>query len=160
MAFLFGLLWGNCNSSCISNGDPSNGRDNGDVTSATLSNAILKYTLKQYKEMVANEKTKTENIFTSPYSIWSSLALAYLGARGESSEELKTLLGLEGLKKSAVEEQNKVLGNAVQSKNGDVFLVANKIAFDEQNVRLRQCVVSMRPLKSISTNPEALVQML
>lgn len=143
VSLYFVVLWQSCDSSCISDGDPSNSRGSGDVNSTTISDAILEYTIKQYKEMVADENIKTENIFTSPYSIWSALALTYLGARGEASEELRTILGLGGLKKNAVEEQKQILENVVQSKEGVQFLVANKLAFDRQNAVLRKCVVSM-----------------
>ena len=47
------------------------------------------FAFKLYSELV---KTETGNIFYSPYSIFSALAMTYEGARGGTAEEMKTIL--------------------------------------------------------------------
>jgi serpin B len=46
------------------------------------------FAFKLYSELV---KTETGNIFYSPYSIFSALAMTYEGARGKTAEEMKTV---------------------------------------------------------------------
>ncbi len=47
-----------------------------------------RFALKLYSELV---KTGSGNIFFSPYSIFSALAMTYEGARGKTAEEMKTV---------------------------------------------------------------------
>ncbi|MBO3800584.1 MAG: serpin family protein [Candidatus Brockarchaeota archaeon] len=48
------------------------------------------FAFKLYSELV---KTETGNVFYSPYSIFSALAMTYEGARGETAEEMKNVFG-------------------------------------------------------------------
>lgn len=48
------------------------------------------FAFKLYFELV---KTETGNVFYSPYSIFSALAMTYEGARGETADEMKTVFG-------------------------------------------------------------------
>ncbi|KAG1681418.1 Antithrombin-III [Nymphon striatum] len=130
-------LWGNTQASCITDGE-SPGSKSPNLTD--LSDSILQYALKQYKNMITKDKYQDKNIFMSPYSIWSALMLTYLGARGPSSQEIGSLLELEGFDKSGLEEQNSKLNDLLESGTGlNVFKMANKIAFDKQVV-LKKCV--------------------
>ncbi|MEM3467139.1 MAG: serpin family protein [Candidatus Jordarchaeales archaeon] len=47
-----------------------------------------RFAFKLYSELI---KTETGNIFYSPYSIFSALAMTYEGARGKTAEEMKTV---------------------------------------------------------------------
>jgi len=51
-------------------------------------NANNKFALELYSELNKEEK---ENIFFSPYSIFSALAITYEGARGQTAEEIKSV---------------------------------------------------------------------
>ncbi|KAG1666459.1 putative serpin-like protein [Nymphon striatum] len=129
-------------SSCLSSGDSSGSNS---VSQQSLSDAIIQYTLKQYKVMLKDPKIKADNIITSPYSIWSALALTYFGSRGQSSDVLGNLLGLNGMNKTKVEESVNQLRSAVSSSTGNTFTVANKIAV-ERSLRLKSCIVSIEIL--------------
>ncbi|MEM2981466.1 MAG: serpin family protein, partial [Thermoproteota archaeon] len=48
------------------------------------------FAFKLYSELV---KTETGNVFYSPYSLFSALAMTYEGARGETAEEMKNVFG-------------------------------------------------------------------
>ncbi|MEM2088592.1 MAG: serpin family protein [Thermoproteota archaeon] len=48
------------------------------------------FAFKLYSELV---KAETGNVFYSPYSVFSALAMTYEGARGETAEEMKTVFG-------------------------------------------------------------------
>ena len=58
----------------------------------TLSDAINHFSYELYK-LIDNNTNK--NIFFSPYSIFTALAMTYEGARGETADQMKTVLGFE-----------------------------------------------------------------
>ncbi|KAG1681419.1 Antithrombin-III [Nymphon striatum] len=131
------ILWRHTQASCVAKGE-SPGSKSPNLTD--LSNSILQYALKQYKNMITKDKYQDKNIFMSPYSIWSALMLTYLGARGPSSQEIGSLLELEGFDKSGLEEQNSKLNDLLKSRTRlNVFKMANKIAFDKKVV-LKECM--------------------
>ena len=69
----------------------------GDNEEASASSDLLhvtQFSLNLFKHLVENEPGK--NLFLSPYGIWNSLALAYLGSQGETKEELQKVLGTQG----------------------------------------------------------------
>ena len=58
-----------------------------------VARANNQFAFKLYSELV---KTETGNIFYSPYSIFSALAMTYEGARGGTAEEMKTVFNFPG----------------------------------------------------------------
>ncbi|MGQ9513970.1 MAG: serpin family protein [Thermoproteota archaeon] len=48
------------------------------------------FALKLYSELI---KTKSGNVFFSPYSIFSALAMTYEGARGQTADEMRNVFG-------------------------------------------------------------------
>ncbi|KAG1682219.1 Serpin B6 [Nymphon striatum] len=120
----------------LASGDESG---HNDVSVSSLSDAIIQHTLKLYKYMVSDPNKKDTNIMTSPYSIWTALALTYLGSRKESSEILGSLLGVDGMNKAKVEEKMKEMSAKIGSGDGNIFTVANKIAID-QKMKIKDCV--------------------
>ncbi len=58
----------------------------------TLSEAMNDFSCELYK-MIANDTH--ENLFFSPYSIFTALSMTYEGARGDTAEQMKTVLGFE-----------------------------------------------------------------
>ncbi|MEM1548366.1 MAG: serpin family protein [Thermoproteota archaeon] len=55
-----------------------------------VARANNQFAFKLYSELV---KTETGNVFYSPYSLFSALAMTYEGARGETADEMKTVFG-------------------------------------------------------------------
>lgn len=112
------------------------------VTNEDITEAILGYTLDQYKQMAFDPEYIKENIFTSPYSIWTALAVTYLGSRGSTEHDLARLLGLAGLDKSQVHDKMDALQKGL-TRETDTFSVANLIAFDRR-IQLKGCLVSYK----------------
>lgn len=67
-----------------------------------VEDANNEFALKMYKEIIKEEK---ENIFISPYSISTALAIVYEGAREETAEEIVSVFGFpegDSVRRSAV----------------------------------------------------------
>ena len=58
----------------------------------SLSGAMNDFSFEMYKELGIDSD---ENVFFSPYSIFVALAMTYEGARGETAEQMKDVLGFE-----------------------------------------------------------------
>ena len=54
-------------------------------------NANNQFAFDLYNELAKSEDSKDKNIFYSPYSIFSALAMTYEGARGKTAEEIKAV---------------------------------------------------------------------
>ncbi len=65
------------------------GAANNRVLSAAAVSAVNDLTMKLYTELAENDS----NLFFSPYSISTALAMVYAGARGETAKEMETALG-------------------------------------------------------------------
>ena len=55
-----------------------------------MATACNRFALDMYRELAAEDK----NIFISPWSLNSALSMTYEGARGQTAEEMKTVLHL------------------------------------------------------------------
>ena len=89
-----------------------------------------------YKEV--SEAKKDDNVFLSPYSISTALAMTYAGARGNTAKEMKAALGLDALKDDHLHTSFKDLCNSIQETSGNYTLhVANKL-FGEQKYSFLQ----------------------
>lgn len=92
-------------------------------------------------------KDSSTGIVISPFSIWAALLVSYMGARGETSKELKAVLGLTNVPKYAagITFQGVTLWNQSKrntkdgnSKNG-LYSMANRI-FINDNLQLNECI--------------------
>jgi serpin B len=64
------------------------------VKSTSLSNAINKFNL----NLLQNLYNENENVFFSPFSISSAFGMLYAGAKGQTAQELREVLGYESAK--------------------------------------------------------------
>lgn len=64
----------------------------GNITS--FDEAVNYFAFNIYKEFY-NDKDNTGNIFNSPYSIFTALAMTYEGAKGKTAEEMANVLNIE-----------------------------------------------------------------
>ena len=62
-------------------------------TAALLSKSNLQFTFKLHKEL---SEGNNNNIFFSPFSITTALAMTYLGAKEETAEQMAKVLGVVG----------------------------------------------------------------
>src|SRR6185295_2047453 len=72
------------------------GANDGDGNSASTQNAVItgnnKFALDFFSHLVQNGEEKN-NIFFSPWSISTALALVNEGARGQTSDEMQSVFG-------------------------------------------------------------------
>ncbi len=86
-------------------------------------NANNQFALDLYSEL----KDKEDNIFFSPYSISVALAMTYEGARGQTAEEMQSVLHFPG-DNSARRSSFAALHNKINSKNAKYrFSIANAL---------------------------------
>jgi len=101
------------------------------------------------------------NMFFSPYSIWSALALAYFGARGDTEAQLRRTLRVGGKIETLKNWRALEYMYAVRQNSSEyIFRLANRAYFD-QDVPLRTCVadiltselkvVDMRQTQAVAT---------
>ncbi|NMA88749.1 MAG: serpin family protein, partial [Methanoculleus bourgensis] len=64
----------------------------GDVGNVTAGNTRFAFDL--YRQLAADPQYTDQNLFFSPYSISSALAITYEGARGTTADEIRTVLHL------------------------------------------------------------------
>jgi serpin B len=64
----------------------------GNITS--FGDAVNAFSFDFFKQFL-NDTQNNGNVFTSPYSIFTALAMTYEGARGKTADEMKTVLNIE-----------------------------------------------------------------
>jgi serpin B len=86
----FILIWFGCVTwvSCYGATEPNHTADNNDVKKVVAGNTDFALTL--YGKL--KDVSPKENLFFSPYSISTALAIAYAGARGETEEQMAKVL--------------------------------------------------------------------
>lgn len=62
-----------------------------------ISNEITDFSFQSFSSLVSSDVSSEENLFISPYSIYSALGIAYLGADGETKKEMEEVLLIKNL---------------------------------------------------------------
>ncbi|RWS31926.1 serpin SMSB4 variant-like protein [Leptotrombidium deliense] len=114
--------------------------------SRTLIRGLYKFSINMLKSLHNFEsKDSSTGILISPFSIWSALVVAYMGAREDTDKELKYVLGLNNVPKHAVGMAYeglrfwyKLKKNATTNKKY-AYSIANKI-FVNKNLKLNNCI--------------------
>ena len=94
-------------------------------------------------------KEASPGILVSPSSIWSSLIITYLGANGDTDSEIKSVLRIKKLSKTAVAravqglkfwgDLKKNMSKSNQLSEKSTYSLANKIFFND-DLRLNECI--------------------
>lgn len=94
-------------------------------------------------------KEASPGILVSPSSIWSSLIITYLGANGDTDSEIKSVLRIKKLPKTAVAravqglkfwgDLKKNMSKSNQLSEKSTYSLANKIFFND-DLRLNECI--------------------
>ena len=87
-----------------------------------LANASNRFGFEMFRELVKEEEGD-ENVFISPTSIYTALAMTYNGARGETREAMEEVLGIEGVDRERFNENN--LARLYQLQEADEEVVVN-----------------------------------
>ncbi|XP_064085355.1 serine protease inhibitor 88Ea-like [Macrobrachium nipponense] len=80
------------------------------------------------------------NVFISPYSIWSSLLVAYLGSAGNTRAQMEEVLGVTD--KIATLKTWRILQYMYRDRDVQIYAFANK-AFVDAQIFLNPCVANM-----------------
>lgn len=67
-----------------------------------LSSSVARFSLQLFRNLAEKAQAQEESLFMSPYSVWSSLCLAYLGSSGQTKRELADVLGISNKKTAYV----------------------------------------------------------
>ncbi|NMO96123.1 serpin family protein [Paenibacillus lemnae] len=86
----------------------------------------------QLHQQIAGEQSMSGNLLLSPYSISGALALAYNGSAGETSEEMKQVLGWSGLTMDEINEGNSQLRLLLERGSGVTLNTANSIWIQQE----------------------------
>ena len=99
-----------------------------DEKSARLVEADNAFGLKIFQKI--REESDKDNLMISPLSISVALAMAYNGAEGETKDEMRETMELNGLSAEEINASYRLLINALQSLDKDVeFKIANSIFY-------------------------------
>ncbi|MDD4108800.1 MAG: serpin family protein [Prolixibacteraceae bacterium] len=102
-----------------------------DEKSAQLVEADNTFGLKIFQKI--REESDKENIMISPLSISVALAMAYNGADGDTKNEMRETMELNGLSTEEINASYKMLIKALQSLDKDVvFQIANSIFYADE----------------------------
>lgn len=86
------------------------------------------YGFEVFKKIVDSESDQTKNIMYSPLSLNSVFSMLYNGAKGTTSNEMQTALGLDNVELLNLNETYKVINNEFPKVNKDIDLnIANSI---------------------------------
>jgi len=64
---------------------------------AGVANANRQFALALYQNINARQDSKEQNIFVSPYSVSTALAMTYAGSRGNTQKQMASVLGFNGV---------------------------------------------------------------
>ncbi|MBD3213142.1 MAG: hypothetical protein GF311_11090 [Candidatus Lokiarchaeota archaeon] len=92
----------------------------------SITHSINKFTIELYSQL----KEYEENLFFSPFSIYSALTMVYIGAKDETKEELEKLLHITISQRRIPLEINKLVNKLKNNKNVEVR-IANSIWVDQ-----------------------------
>lgn len=110
---LISLTFGMANSNHLSNDD-----------STLLSMSNLQFTFRLHKEL---SRDNTKNLFLSPFSISTALAMTYLGAKGNTADQMADVLGFSGVKGSVHQSFEKYLTILLKENDNFTLHTANRL---------------------------------
>lgn len=93
-------------------------------TAALLSKSNLQFTFKLHKEL---SEGNNNNIFFSPFSITTALAMTYLGAKEETAEQMVKVLGFVDLKDEVHQSFEKYLNIILKENENFTLHTANRL---------------------------------
>ncbi|XP_015930910.2 leukocyte elastase inhibitor-like isoform X1 [Parasteatoda tepidariorum] len=100
----------------------------------------------QFSIRLLHALNTTENTFISPFSVWSSLILIYLGSKGATEKELEGVLSLQGFEKNVVAYSYQSLKLWFTSKIRtpssalSSFTMVNHL-FLQKDIKMRSCLL-------------------
>lgn len=86
----------------------------------------------------------TTDVFLSPFSLWSTLVLVYLGAKRTTERELQAVLGLKEMDKVVVAHSYHILQKWFETRmlsSSSTFSVINQL-FMHDDIMVRQCFLN------------------
>lgn len=96
------------------------------------------------KLLHALNTSEEEDAFFSPFSIWSSMILLFLGSRGTTERELEGVLGLQGMDKSLVAHSYLSLKlwftSKIRTSTHTSFAMVNNL-FLQKDIQIRNCLL-------------------
>jgi len=97
-----------------------------EAVDADLVDGNTEFSFKIFKKLVLEDKDK--NVFISPLSISTALAMAYNGAEGETKRAMAEALGIDGISLEELNQGFKDLMTGIQNADSEIELsVANSI---------------------------------
>ncbi|CAF0747772.1 unnamed protein product [Brachionus calyciflorus] len=91
----------------------------------SLSDSLNNFALRLFENIGFG---KNENFFVSPFSIATALAMCLIGAKNETADQLKQLLGFSKLDNQEILKLNEELIQSINNLNGNVTIkTANKL---------------------------------
>ena len=105
----------------------------------TFRNAINAFTFNFFKEL---SNDNTENIFISPYSIFTALAMTYEGAEGDTADEMASVLSVEQ-DNASFHEYMKNLYELLNEQNEDYNISAANALWIKKNFQLLETYLSV-----------------
>ncbi|XP_027213201.2 leukocyte elastase inhibitor [Penaeus vannamei] len=111
-----------------------------------LSSSVARFSLQLFRNLAEKAQAQEESLFVSPYSVWSSLCLAYLGSSGQTKRELADVLGISNKKTAYVNWKflDETLGGETSRQTGATFVTMNKGYFSDA-LQLESCLQKSLP---------------
>ena len=92
-----------------------------------LAGGLTVFALKLYRQLVSTDSDDA-NIFVSPFSISVGMAMAYLGARGNTRKQMKSRLGFEDMEDEVVHESMLEIVSSLKDTGGEYMIqMANRL---------------------------------
>ncbi|XP_013788122.1 leukocyte elastase inhibitor-like [Limulus polyphemus] len=128
---------------CISDNDTTGPQKDIDITVRAYLNGSLNFGLQMFRVLQAEHNDQTSSgLFFSPFSVWSALAVTFIGTKGHTEHELSCILGIRHVDKafSAVAYKSIQFWYKERSEKSDIFRLANQLYF-QYDIPLRECLV-------------------
>ena len=90
-----------------------------------LTEGLAAFALKLYRQLSIDSD---DNVFVSPFSIYVAMAMTYLGARGNTRQQMKSGLGFEDMEDDEVHESMFAIISALKNTGGEYMIqMANRL---------------------------------
>ena len=98
-----------------------------------------KFTMDLYQALRNDEKFTNRNIFYSPSSLSTALAMTFMGARGDTAKQMSEALHWEAMTSDQLHDQQRHFLDALQESNdeGNELLAANRL-FVQKSLTIEQ----------------------